>query len=96
MIGTVAQTDQQANTIFCIYSDPKNPHYFINAVEGDVYYLHSNEAEGTYEVEIAGEDSAWVIVPARSENTFDFNLREGAVDPAGRMSLALTPFSQYK
>lgn len=96
VIGTVAQTDQQANTIFCIYSDPQNPHYFINSVEGDVYYLHSDEAGGTYEVEIAGEDSAWVIVPAQSKNTFDFSLREEPLDPAGRMTVLLTPFSQYK
>lgn len=96
VIGAVAQSDQQGNAIFCIYSDPENPHYSINSVEGNVYYLHSGETEGTYELEIVGRDMAWVIEPAQSENTFDFNPREGAMDPAGRMTLALTPFCQYK
>lgn len=96
LIGAVAQTEQQGNEIFCIYTDPENPSYAINSVEGDVYYLRGGEADGTYEVEIAGEDRAWVIDTAQSENTFDFNLREGVMDPAGRMTLELIPFSQYK
>ncbi len=43
-----------------------------------------------------GFDLAWVIETAEIENTFDFNTKEGAKDPAGRLTLALTPFSQYK
>ena len=96
VIGTVAHADQQANEIFCIYTDPQNPHYSINSVEGQLYYLRSGKADGTYEVEIAGEDVAWVIETAQSENVFDFYHREGAMDPAERMTLAMTPFSQYK
>ena len=95
VIGAVAQAEQ-GNEIFCIYSDPKNPSYVINGVEGKLYYLHAGEADGTYEAEIVGHDSAWVIETAERENTFDFNLREGAVDPAGRMTLDLIPFSRYK
>ena len=96
VIGAVAQAEQQGNEIFCIYSDPKNPSYVINGVEGKLYYLHSGEADGTYEAEIVGHHSAWVIETAERENTFDFNLKEGAMDPAGRMTLDLIPFSRYK
>ena len=96
VIGAVAQAEQQGNEIFCIYSDPQNPSYVINGVEGKLYYLHAGEADGTYETEIVGHDSAWVIETAERENTFDFNLKEGALDPAGRMTLDLIPFSSYK
>ena len=96
VIGAVAQADQQGNEIFCIYTDPENPFYAINSVEGWVYYLHAGEADGTYEAEIVGLDSAWVIETAESENTFDFNIKEGAMDSAGRLTLAMTPFAQYK
>ena len=96
VIGAVAQAEQQGNEIFCIYSDPQNPSYVINGVEGKLYYLHSGEADGTYEAEIVGHHSAWVIETAERENTFDFNLKEGAMDPDGRMTLDLIPFSRYK
>ena len=96
VIGAVAQAEQQGNEIFCIYSDPQNPSYVINGVEGKLYYLHSGEADGTYEAEIVGHHSAWVIETAERENTFDFNLKEGAMDPTGRMTLDLIPFSRYK
>lgn len=96
VIGAVAQAEEQGNAIFCIYANPENPHYVINAVEADVYYLRSGDADGTYEAEISGKDKAWVIVTAQRENTFDFNIREGAMDPAGRMMVELIPFSCYK
>ena len=96
VIGRVAQADQQENEIFCIFSDPENPYYSISSVEGQVYYLHSGEADGTYEAEIIGHDSAWVIMPAESENIFEFTYREGAMDPAGRLTVDLIPFSRYK
>ena len=95
VIGAV-RTAPQAGEVFCIYSDPRNPSYVINGVEGKLYYLHAGEAAGTYEAEIVGRDSAWVIETAEAENTFDFSLREGATDPAGRMTLDLLPFSRYK
>ena len=96
VIGAVAQAEQQGNEIFCIYSDPQNPSYVINGVAGKLYYLHAGEADGTYEAEIVGHHSAWVIETAERENTFDFNLKEGAMDPDGRMTLDLIPFSRYK
>ena len=96
VIGAVAQAEQQGNEIFCIYSDHQNPSYVINGVEGKLYYLHSGEADGTYEAEIVGHHSAWAIETAERENTFDFNLKEGAMDPTGRMTLDLIPFSRYK
>ena len=95
VIGAV-QGEQQGNEIFCVYSDPQNPSYVINSVEGQLYYLHAGEADGMYEAEIVGHDSAWVIENAVSENTFDFNLRKGAMDPDGRMTLDLTAFASYK
>lgn len=73
-----------------------NPFYAINSVEGNIYYLHLGEADGTYEAEIVGLDLAWVIETAESENTFDFNIKEGAMDPAGRLTPAMNPFSRYK
>ena len=96
VIGAAAQEGQQGNAIICIYSDPRNPHYSINSVEGKLYYLHPGEADGTYVAEIFGQDAAWVIETAQSENSFDFNYKEGAMDPAGRMTLELIPFSAYK
>ena len=95
VIGAV-QVEQQGNAAFCIYSDPQNPSYVINGVEGKLYNLHSGETDGTYEAEIVGHNSAWVIETAERENTFDFNLKEGAMDPARRMTLDLIPFSSYK
>lgn len=86
----------QGNEIFCIYTDPTNPSYAINSVEGQLYYLHAGQAEGTYITEIVGRDAAWVIETAASENTFDFNHKEGALDPAARLPLELIPFSEYK
>ena len=95
VIGAV-QVEQQGNAVFCIYSDPQNPSYVINSVEGQLYYLHAGEADGMYEAEIVGHDSAWVIEKAKNENTFDFNLKEGPMDSTGRMTLDMIPFSSYK
>ena len=43
-----------------------------------------------------GEDAAWELLPATPEDGFDFDYVEGALDPAGRLTLELIPFSQYK
>ena len=96
VIGNAASEEGSGTEIFCIYSDPENPHYSINSVEGQTYYLHHGETEGTYDVEILGRDAAWEIAPAETENTFDFSLWEGVKDPAGRITLEIIPFSQYK
>ena len=97
VIGAVAKKDQQGNELFCVYTNPDSPFYAINSVEGEVYYLHAGAGEDdSYEMEIAGTDRAWVIAAAEKANTFDLNVREGTMDPAGRMTVALIPFSQYK
>lgn len=92
----IGSAESTGTVIFCIYSNPQNPSYAINSVEGNMYYLHSGETAGTYAAEIVGHNSAWVIKTAENKNTFAFNLREGAMDPAGRMTLELIPFSRYK
>lgn len=96
VIGAVSGEDQQGSEIFCIYFEAENPHYYINSVEENVYYLHFDETQGTYTAEIMGSDMAWFIKPAESDNAVDFDLIEGAMDPAGRMTLDLIPLSQYK
>lgn len=91
-----AAGNNEATAVFCIYTDPNDPFYAINSVEERLYYLHSGEVEGTYEAEIVDLDAAFVIAAAQAENTFDFDYREGAMDPANRMTLELIPFAQYK
>lgn len=95
VIGTTAPVDG-GNVIFCVYSDPQNPHYSINSIECETHYLHDGEAEGLYTVEIVEHAAAWVLKPASPEDLFDFEYREGAMDPAGRLTVELTPFSAYK
>ena len=58
-----------------------------------MYYLHADETDGTYLVEIVGHDAAWDIRPASG---FNFEYLEGTLDPANRLTLDLIPFSQYK
>lgn len=96
VIGTAVPTEEGATLIFCICTDPENPIYAINSVEGDAYYLHPGDTDGSYKAEIVGENAAWVIAQAEKENTFDFTYREGTMDPAGRVVLDMTPFSRYK
>jgi len=96
VIGAIVRAGEQGNKIFCIYSNPQNPSFALNSVEGQMYYLHTGEIADTYEVEIVGHDSAWVIETAEYENTFDFNLKAGKMNPSGRMTLDLIPFSSYK
>ena len=93
IIGTTYAPEGTGNAVFCIYSDPTNAHYSINSVEGKMYYLHADETDDTYLVEIVGQDAAWDIRPASG---FDFDALEGALDPANRLTLDLIPFSQYK
>ena len=96
VIGATGTGAGEGTAIFCIYTDTENPFYAINSVEGQTYYLHSGETEGTYLAEIAGADAAWVIEPVERANAFDMNYLEGAMDSAGRMALELIPLSQYK
>ena len=93
IIGTTYAPEGNGSAVFCIYSDPTNAHYSINSVEGQMYYLHADETDGTYLVEIVGHDAAWDIRPASG---FNFEYLEGTLDPANRLTLDLIPFSQYK
>ena len=95
VIGT-ADPVEGATVVFCVYENPENPFYAINSVEGNAYYMHVGETEGTYAAEIMGQDLAWVIKPVEEAGMFDFDVQEGAMDPAGRLTLEMTPFAQYK
>ena len=96
VIGTAAPVEAGGTAIFCIYSDPENPFYAVNSVEGDTYYLHSGEAEGSYLAEIEGRDAAWLLSATEGEALVDIHYQEGALDPAGRLTLEMIPFSRYK
>ena len=102
MIGTAAPVESGGTAIFCIYSDPKCPHNTLNGVQGEIYYLHSGEA-GTYMAEIGGsyvpEDGTkgyWLLGAYEDERIVDINFQEGVLDPAGRLTLEMIPFSRYK
>ena len=96
VIGTAAPVESGGTAIFCIYSDPENPFSSVSSIEGETYYLHSGEAEGSYLAEIDGRDAAWELIALEGESIVDINYVEGAMDPAGRLTLEMIPFSQYK
>ena len=95
VLGTTAPVDG-GTVIFAIYSDPENPVASVSSVEGEVYYLHADETEGDYLAEIVGMDAAWSLDVIEGERMVDINYQEGAMDPAGRQTLEMIPFSQYK
>lgn len=92
----IGAADGEGTMIFCIYSNIQNPNYSIGSAEGRTYYLHSGEGIGAYEAEIVGHDSVWVIDPAIPGGIFDMTNRAGTPDPAGRLTLDIIPFSQYR
>lgn len=96
MIGTTSPVEEGGTAIFCMYSDPKNPFISLRSLEGEVYYLHAGEADGTYLAEIAGRDAAWLLGAEEGEGIVDIIYQEGAMDPAGRLTLEMIPFSRYK
>ena len=96
VIGTVAPVEEGGTAVFCLYSDPENPHYTLSSVEGETYYLHYGEAEGSYLAEIEGRDAAWLLETVEGESFVGIDSREGAMDPADRLTLEMIPFSQYK
>ena len=103
MIGTTAPVEEGGTAIFCMYSDPECPHDTLNGVEGALYYLHPGE-DGTYVAEIGGsympEDGgtkgSWLLGAYEDERIVDITHQEGSMDPAGRLTLEMIPFSQYK
>ena len=94
LIGTAAPVEAGGTGIFCIYSDPENPFYSVCSIEGETYFLH--EADGAYLAEIDGRDAAWELLAVEGERIVDINYVEGAMDPAGRLTLDMIPFAQYK
>ena len=96
VIGTTASAAEDGTVIFCIYGDPENPNFSVGSVEGDIYYLHTGETDGTYLAEIGGRDGAWQLRSVEGESFVDINYQEGAMDPAGRLTLDMIPFSKYK
>ena len=95
LIGTMAPTEGGTG-IFCIYSNPENTNITLSTIENDIYYLHSGAADGKYLAEIGGEAAAWRLESREGENGVDINYQEGTMDPAGRLTLELIPFSRYK
>ena len=96
VIGTAAPVEAGGTAIFCIYSDPENPFYSVASIEGETYYLHSGEVDGTYLAEIGGANAAWLLEAEEGEAIVNINYQEGALDPVGRLTLNMIPFSQYK
>ena len=104
MIGTTAPVEEGGTAIFCMYSDPENPHDTLNGVQGELYYLHSVEggayvAEigGSYMPEVGDTKGAWLLhAYDEGEKFVGIDHYEGALDPAGRRTLEMIPFSRYK
>ena len=104
IIGTTAPVEEGGTAIFCMYSDPENPHDTLNGVQGELYYLHSVE-DGAYVAEIGGSympevgdtKGAWLLhAYSEGEKFVGIDHYEAALDPAGRLTLEMIPFSQYK
>jgi hypothetical protein len=104
IIGTTAPVEEGGTAIFCMYSDPENPHDTLNGVQGELYYLHSVEggayvAEigGSYMPEVGDTKGAWLLhAYSEGEKFVGIDHYEEALDPAGRLTLELIPFAQYK
>lgn len=96
VIGTTAPVEAGGTAVFCIYCDPDSPFYAVASIEGETYFLHIGETEGTYTAEIEGRDAAWELLALEGQSIIEINYVEGAMDPAGRLTLEMIPFSQYK
>ena len=96
LIGTTAPVEEGGTAVFCICSNPGNLRIDLNGVEDDIYYLHPGQSDGTYVAEIDDEDAAWLLGKAESENSVSIEYWEGVMDPAGRLTLEMIPFSRYK
>ena len=96
LIGTTAPAEEGGTVIFCIGSNPDNLHMNLNGAEQDIYYLHPGQSDGTYAAEISGENAAWLLEREGDENSIGIQYWEGVMDPAGRLTLEMIPFSRYK
>ena len=95
LIGTVAPVEG-GTAIFCIYSNPENAMVSVISAEDEVHYLHAGEANGAYLAEIAGCGAAWSLGFVEGESVMAVTYQEITMDPAGRMTLEMIPFSRYK
>ena len=103
MIGTTAPVEEGGTAIFCMYSDPENPFVNLRGEEEKIYHLHPGEggtcvAEigGTYVAENGSTDGVWLLGIEEGSNLVDITYQEVAMDPAGRLTLEMIPFSKYK
>lgn len=96
LIGTTHPLEEGGTGVFCLYNNPKDPSVSLYCVENGVYYLHTGEAAGTHYAEISGEEAFWLLEDEADSDTVGVRYREGRLDPAGRLTLELIPFSQYK
>ena len=103
MIGTTAPVEEGGTAIFCMYSDPENPFVNLHGEEEKIYHLHPGEDDtyvaeigGTYVAEDGSTDGVWLLKAEEGSNLVDIIYQEGAMDPAGRLTLDMIPFSQYK
>ena len=103
MIGTTAPVEEGGTAIFCMYSDPENPFVNLHGEEEKIYHLHPGEGStyvaeigGTYVAENGSTDGVWLLKAEEGTNLVDITYQEVAMDPAGRLTLEMIPFSQYK
>lgn len=96
LIGTVAPVEEGGTAIFCMYSDPECPFLNLQSIEGEIYFLHPGEADGTCRAEIAGENMIGLFGTFEGDRVVDITYQEGTLDPANRLTLEMIPFSDYK
>lgn len=103
IIGTTTPVEEGGTAIFCIYSDPENPFLNLSGEEGMIYHLHPGkgntyvaEIGGTYVAENGSTDGVWLLEAEEDSNMINIIYQEVVMDPSGRLTLELIPFSQYK
>ena len=103
MIGTTAPVEEGGTAIFCMYSDPENPFVTLYGEAEMIYHLHPGEngthvAEigGTYVAENGSTDGVWLLEVEEGASIVNSTYQEKPMDPAGRLTLEMIPFSQYK
>ena len=91
-----ALVSEAGTAIFCIYSNPENPTIALSSVEEQTYYLHYSESDGIYIAETEGSDLVWRLEPYEGDEYLHTVFDEIDMDPAGRLTLEMIPFSEYK
>ena len=93
LVGTTAPVQDGGTLIFCIGGEPGNFRMILDSFEYDTYYLHPGQTDGIYMAELAGQNAAWLL---ESDEGVSIRYWEGVMEPAGRLTLDMIPFSQYK